>query len=497
MSQDGLKAASSGAARADESVEDSAPTSTTAGLEAAGGARVSVETVLLLFAVAWGVFIIVGPLTDNSFFTHLATGRLILDEGSVPSVDPYSFTAPGTEWTVQSWIPSVLYATAERVAGTVGLRVIGILFSAVAAAILWRLTRPTESLIPRIALLFGALSISSGLWGIRPYMVGVIGLGIVLLVVDEIIPPWTLVPLFWVWANSHGSFPLGLGLIFVMAVGTWLDRESPAAVFKALGFGVAGTLIAVIGPLGLSALTFPLTALERSDILSNITEWQPSSMTDLHERFYLVLVVGTIASLVYRPRWRQALPAAAFIAAGMLAQRNLALATVVLVAVTAKGVGNLGQLRTTDRPRAAVPLIGLGVVTIAMACVAVAARPVEAFTSYPARAVAFLGPEVRMASHDLVGNFLEVLDGPATPVFIDDRVDMYPPEIIEDAMELHRATPRWATVLDDHDIDIVVWRRSSPLASIIAADAEWQVAFSDLWWTVACRRDACSSVLGP
>ena len=69
--------------------------------------------------VGAGAAIGLRSLADNSFLTHLATGRLILDSGSVPSHDPYTFTAAGEPWTVQSWLASLLYAVAEDVARTV------------------------------------------------------------------------------------------------------------------------------------------------------------------------------------------------------------------------------------------------------------------------------------------------------------------------------------------------------------------------------------------
>ncbi len=59
------------------------------------------------FAV-WGLSIGIDQISDNSFFTHLATGRLILSSG-IPHHDVYSFTAAGDPWVVQSWLASVLY----------------------------------------------------------------------------------------------------------------------------------------------------------------------------------------------------------------------------------------------------------------------------------------------------------------------------------------------------------------------------------------------------
>ena len=88
------------------------------------------------------------------------------------------------------------------------------------------------------------------------------------------------------------------------------------------------------------------------------------------------------------------------------------------------------------------------------------------------------------------GNLLEVLDGRSARVFIDDRVDMFPRQILEDLLVLDRGQPGWAAVLDRHDLDMVVWRRQDPLGSLLVADAAWIVKFGDRDWVVACRRGA-------
>ena len=56
---------------------------------------------------AAAAFVASRPLTDNSFLTHLATGRLILADG-VPAENPFLFT--GTSFPVPSWWWSVLLA---------------------------------------------------------------------------------------------------------------------------------------------------------------------------------------------------------------------------------------------------------------------------------------------------------------------------------------------------------------------------------------------------
>ena len=65
--------------------------------------------------VIWGTVVGLERLHDNSFLTHVATGRLILAHG-VPTRDPYTFTALGRPWVVESWLASVLYRGVENLA---------------------------------------------------------------------------------------------------------------------------------------------------------------------------------------------------------------------------------------------------------------------------------------------------------------------------------------------------------------------------------------------
>ena len=74
----------------------------------------TLATVLGAGLAVWGAYIGSAALSDNSFFTHLATGRLILRDGAIPTVDPYTFTARGEPWVVQSWLASLVYAAVER-----------------------------------------------------------------------------------------------------------------------------------------------------------------------------------------------------------------------------------------------------------------------------------------------------------------------------------------------------------------------------------------------
>lgn len=481
------------------------------------GGFASLGTTVGLLAVAWAIMLASSPLTDNSFFTHLANGRIILDEGSVPTSDPYTFTALGTDWTVQSWLASVAYAGAEQLAGGVGLRLVVLVVFVVAAALLWRLSEPAESIVIRIVIVTAALTVGSSVWSERPYMIGVIGLAVVWLALDGAVRPWFLVPLLWLWANSHGSFPLAILLIVSVMSGTALDRRrsDPSAGGASAGENsvpgvhravlkatVAGTFLAAIGPLGPAILTFPLKSITQSGVLSEIVEWQAPEFVSVPERMFLAMVVFGILGVVRSGSWTLALPMVVFTATALVAQRNIVMAVMILVPVMARTSPTVGTLRSGTRPARGFVWSIVCAALVGVLAVASVGSDVTSFDSYPARPLAWLGPSEAddavgsIAAQDITGNLLEVLDGPRGAVFSDDRADMFPTEVFEDFTDLAHAGPRWQQILDRHEVAVVVWKRSSPLASLLAADDEWRVVFADTSWAVACRRGfGCSELL--
>ena len=461
----------------------------------------SLGSILGYLVLAWSALLASFPLNDNSFLTHLATGRIILDEGRVPTSDPYTFTASGESWTVQSWLASVAYATSERLAGQVGLRALVVVVFVIAGALLWRLTAPAPSVIGRLVLAAIGLVVATGLWSERPYMVGVIGIAVVWLALDGRVPAWVPIPLLWVWANAHGSFPLAIVLCFAVWTGSALDRRETAGVSKPAARErdvtvavLLGAGLAAVGPLGPAVLTFPFKAFSRSEVFADIIEWQPPTYQSWAERAFLVLVAVTAMLLARRGTWRLALPAVGFAVGGLYAQRNVVLATMVLVAVSAQLLPPAGTLRSRDRPALgsalAVATGGLAVLASATALSA----PVAGFGGYPLRALAFVearGLEGRTATEMPAGNLLGLIDGPSSAVFVDDRVDMFPEEVFEDFLTLRRGRPGWDQVLDLYEIQLVVWDRAQPLASVLAASERWITVYSDAGWVVACRRSSC------
>jgi hypothetical protein len=441
-----------------------------------------------------GLFVGLSPLDDNSFFTHLATGRLILSGHSIPTHDPYSFTAPGHAWVVQSWLASVLYAGAERAAGAAGVVLLVGLSAMALAAIVWVLTRPAEMVTGRLAVAAVVIAVGAGSWVERPLLFGLLALGLTLLAAEGRIDPRWLVPAYWFWTNVHGSFPLGLLALALLATGRRLDGGSPSIELRALRWAVLGTLLGVVGPLGLHVLTFPVELLRRQNVLHDVLEWQAPRFEVAGQRAFLLEIALVIVALTRRPTWRLALPAAIFIPAALLGARNVVVASLVLAPGLALGAAGLGTIRGDERKPvfrvAMVTLVVLGLLASAgrLGGQTVRLRP------YPVAAVtwaeqhAALGVDARVVTQDFVGNYLEVRLGTAVRTFIDDRYDMFPTEVVDDYTTLLKAGPGWQDVLRRWSATSVLWERRQPLAELLIVSPAWHVVYSDELYVIAQPR---------
>jgi hypothetical protein len=73
-------------------------------------------------------------------------------------------------------------------------------------------------------------------------------------------------------------------------------------------------------------------------------------------------------------------------------------------------------------------------------------------------------------------------------VFLDDRYDMWPRDLIDDYSTLLNATAGWEEVLDRRSIDAVVWDNAESLATVLAASDSWRISVTDGQWVLAERR---------
>ncbi len=463
----------------------------------------TLSAVVAMALMLWGLIIGLQPLRDNSFLTHLATGRIILETG-VPTADPYSFTAPGETWVVQSWLASLLYASAERLLGGDGIVLMLGLTTAVLAGLVWWLTRPAVTLLPRLLVGGVVLAIGSVTWTERPLLFGLLFMALLLVAAQRGFHPAWVVPVFWLWVNTHGSWPLGIVVVALLLAGSWIDeRHRPDLETRILAAALIGVLLGAVNPLGPKLLIFPVELLQRQEALQFIVEWRSPSFTSLWSRIYLVQIVIAVLALMRRPSWRSALLLCVFVPASLLSARNIAVASLVLVPGMAAGLSGLGSL--DGRRRSPVGVVGSIALSVLALVVVTSSlnRPNYRFSEYPSAALVWLGQQdawdgrLRIATNDFTGNLLEGIYGPEGVVFFDDRYDMYPSDMVDDVIALETGRVNWEEVLEDRQVDVIIWPSSKSLAPLLAASEAWRVVLSDDdRWVVACHRDrGCDSLM--
>lgn len=454
--------------------------------------------------VAAGLLAELQPLRDNSFLTHLATGRLILDRSSVPTVDPYTFTAGGEPWVVQSWLVSVLYAGAERLGGLDAVRLLTGALTGVVAGLGWRLLRPVDGLVVRLALGAAFVVVGAGQWAERPFMVGLIAFALVVLAAEEGLDPRWLVPIGWIWVNAHGSFPLGLVYLAVVALGARLDGTRPTLELRCLRWAGLGMLLGALNPLGPRLLIFPVELLRRQELLGRVVEWQAPAFDTLSQRTFLLQVVVTVVLLARRASYRGTLVTAVFVAAALLGSRNVTVASLALLPVMAAAAGGIGSLRCAARSRR-VELVFVGVVALAVLLVSARLeQPALRLSAYPVDVLAYLEQndvdtrQHHLAAPELVGNLITFVYGPQGRVFYDDRFDMFPTDVSEAQLALTDASPSVFDDLARFDVELITVRRSHPMALVLTRDPAWRIIFTDEHWLLACQRGAdLDGSLGP
>jgi hypothetical protein len=318
-------------------------------------------------------------------------------------------------------------------------------------------------------------------------------MAVLLIAAEDGLDPRWLVPVMFVWVNSHGSFPLGIVALGLLWAGRRLDGGDGRVEWRCLKWAAVGTAVAALNPYGPKLLLFPISMLQRSDVLRTILEWQAPTYDTIWQKLFLVQIAVAVVVLVRRPTWRLALPFVVFVPASLYSARNILVASLVLTAAMAPCLAGVGDLKANAR-LSSTPLAWLGAFVMAALCVVTLATPLGKpaldLTSYPVAALAYLdandlvppadGSEGRLLAQDFVG--------PVRDVFIDDRAEVIGEQASADYINLLGVHPNWRDALDRNDIEVIVWQKDFALAAILAESPDWQIRYSDPQWIVAVRR---------
>jgi len=457
------------------------------------------------------------PTVDLAY--HLRVGEAILQTGSIPSTDTFTFTVAGERWLDQNWGAQVVLALVMRVGGWTGLAIlraalVGLVFASVLAAC----RRLGVGDRTAALLTLGAFVVASFTLALRPQLFGIAIFAVILSLVtlrrERPRLLWLAVPLIAVWANIHGTFALGIGLLGLVWLGDLRDEALPArSRHLALGVAAASAIAATANPAGLELWRYAAGIATSPLITSRITEWQPPDLRSGEGLVFYgsALVVAAILARRGRPTpWASLLLLAAFFLLAVLAVRGLAwwplVATVTVAGLIGRQVSESPAATDdaapvgSERPMRADPRLFRRVnVAIAVILVLVAIgllpalRPLDPGLNAPAGLVSIAppgitaklrtiaGPNDRLFAPQPWGSWFEYAV-PATPVFVDSRIEVFPPAVWDEYDVVVGGVEGWRQILDRRGVTIVVAVDQIgrvPLTSRLQSDPGWREIYSD------------------
>ena len=301
------------------------------------------------------------PRADPDMFARVAVGRLVERDGGVSHTDPFAYTPKLDRWVDHEWLSGVVFWNVARTSGDTGLLILTLLCMAASLVVVAAAQRRLAAAgAPVRSWLFLCLLPLPWLWRsvVRSQVFTYLLLPVFLFAMADYRKrqdPRVLVPLPFLmlfWANAHGGFVTGLGLLGLFAVVALFDSRKFAAP---LWFTVAGCVAAtLITPYGLDYWRYLAGALTMER--AAITEWGPLIQTPLLAAWVLLVAAAWIAGLV-KSRFRFppemiVLPSVAL----LFAIRSGRLSAAFLMTVAVYGIGPVTRLlRSTETRTTMIP----------------------------------------------------------------------------------------------------------------------------------------------
>jgi hypothetical protein len=247
--------------------------------------------------------------SDNDLWWHLKVGEVFLKETRSLELldifsfirsftDPFSFTAKELPWTNHEWLCQLLIAFFYEHFGS-GSLIIGrgilIAFTVASFGELIRRFLPATNLTALLLLLpLFVVAMGKG-WGLRPQLFSYTFLPILFLIISSN-KAWhalTISLLFSLWANLHGAFVVGIG---VLGLNVLLTYPRYRAFLRAVLFLLGGFIGTLMTPYGFSLYSYIFAEIF---IDHPITEWLPLNLFSLEHLPILItflLLLGSIRS---------------------------------------------------------------------------------------------------------------------------------------------------------------------------------------------------------
>lgn len=446
--------------------------------------------VVAVFALFYGVLFGDGPqrfFRDSDTGWHIRTGESILDGGSLPRSDPYSFTMSGKPWFAWEWGSDLLMGVAHRLDGLTG---VALLYAAAVACATWLWFQlhwaSGGNFFLACAMASPMLTTLQLHWLARPHVLSWVYCVAAAVLFERVCARNHVVFRWWhgalavlagtLWANTHASFFLLPALALMYAAGRlangWLWSANSSGSQWLAAVAVCGMLGSLVNPYGTALHKHVAAYLVNRELLSRIGEYLSFNFhgegTGQILLTVLVSLLGAAAAFASR-RVEHFVVLVVFSALALRSARVLPVLALLGLPLANGGVtaalrllGLRPQVRRgldafldySARVRridarcagwAAAP-IALAVAFVILHAPATAARAGFPPSEFPVQAAAELENlpgEVKLLAPDKFGGYLIYRFAGRRKVFFDGRSDFYGVEFMKNYIRLVEARPGW------------------------------------------------------
>ncbi len=489
--------------------------------------------------------------SDTDLGWHLRLGEDWLAGRQAAGVNQYNYTLSGQKWVDHEWFLNAAMAVIFRAGGFLSLHLVFLFVLILAAFLAWKRSYKlsggdlSAAISSAFWLFFGLLASRPHL-GIRLQEFTLLGLAYLFLLFSNQrscrLYFWSLPFLFFLWANMHGGFVLGLALfaayiayvflspllqrIFRWQAFSWesFDPFYKWQLLLVLIFSLAATLL---NPYGLGLYSF-LGTYFNTAYMVYIREWQGQFIFPLlyAQIIYLSLSVTAVLLIVWKKKdivrrlsYWEAFLFLLFLALAIRSRRHFPIFVFVSLPFLAQAFNDLFADFLAWRPfkNKLLPLIAAAVFFLALLVYQVFNIPwrqdgLQDFCGrkYPCAAVDFLKSRpdwsgLRLFNEYDWGGYL-LWAYPQRMIFIDGRMPQAEYKgrtILEEYLRFKKNEPDIKNLLDDYQIRLVFlkaapanlslspWEKfifridgselqsHDPLRSYLDTSPDWQVVFRD------------------
>jgi hypothetical protein len=316
-----------------------------------------------------------------------------------------------------------------------------------------------------------------------------------------------------VWANSHGTFVIGVAIIGIwwgqivwdairkrMVTKRPLDRRS--MLIPSIFLVITG-LTCLANPRGWGIINYVLTLTENSAVQNLVTEWAPPSVNSLMGTIFFLGLLGTAIILALspkRPNFFQVVSFLVFSILGLKTSRGIVWFGIVMapVLVDHSSVIINQFWRSQQKPSSgegsrilnilfACLLIGMGFLSLPwfksiLPLPVAKAGLISAET--PVQATEFLLDEkspTNLFNAMSFGSYLIWAAYPEYQVFVDSRIELFSVKMWMDYLNISNANGNWQGLLDQYGVNTLMLSTAEQPLLIKAIDASliWSLIYKD------------------